>query len=557
MTNESETLWPAELQPALPMDRLLREEEPGAEAIPFDAVFVGGGPAGLAGAIALAQRARASRDERLRNLEIGVIEKAQMLGEHCLSGAVVNPRSLKTLFPETKIDDFPFRRPAEPDRVYLLGSRHHLRLPTPPTMRNRGNYVASICEIVRWLGERAEELGVHLLTGFAAEALLIGEGRVRGLRTTAAGLDRRGEPGPSYLPPTDIAAQVTVLAEGCRGALTQAWQAWQSTRSPNPQIYALGVKELWRVERAPEGVVHTLGWPLPKEVFGGSFLYPMGDDLVALGLVAGLDYPDAGFDVHERLQTLKDHPLLRRHLRNGELLEWGAKTIPEGGFHSIPDRLVSDGLMVVGDSAGLVDVPSLKGIHHAIESGRLAAEAGFEALEKKDCSAGSLARYDSALRSSFVAEELFKTRNMRLAFKKGFFRGGALAALMTLTGGRFPGARIPVVPDAEEPRRAFPQAAPSRPGVKGDRLGVSKVDGVFRSGNQTRDDIPSHLLVPDEVSPELASFYSAMCPAGVYEREGERLVVNAPNCIDCKTTDVLGPRWLPREGGTGPRYRRM
>ena len=542
---------PAEHQPGLPMERLIVEESPGEEAVPLDVVFVGGGPAGLAGAIQLARMAR--EDDELSDLEIGVLEKSEGLGEHCLSGAVVKPGPFRELFPEVPDAELPFRRSAPDDRVYLLTGEGKLRLPTPPTMRNHGNHVASICEIVRWMGERAEELGVNVFTGFPADSLLVEEGRVRGVRTTPAGLDREGEPGSGYFPPTDVEARATVLAEGTRGSLTQAWRRWRGVGAENPQIYALGVKELWEVERAPEAIVHTLGWPLPDDAFGGSFLYPMADDLLAIGLVVGLDYPDQRLDVHRLLQRLKEHPLVRPHLEGGEMVEWGGKTIPEGGWWSLPERLHDDGLLVAGDAAGLVDVPSLKGIHYAVQSGIFAGRTLFEALKDGDLGREGLAPYDRRIRESFIAEDLRRTRNMRLAYKEGgLWRGSLKAAVMTATRGAFPGGKIDAPEDAEEPRRTRPEEPPP----SGD-LAVSKEDGVYRSGNTTRDDIPSHLLVGQDPPEEVAEFYRHMCPAGVYEVEDGELVVNAPNCIDCKATDVLGPRWTPREGGSGPGYQRM
>lgn len=521
----------------------------------MDVLFVGAGPAGLAGAIELARLVRQDGADggALGGLEIGVLEKAESLGEHCLSGAVVNPAPFRQLFPDVAVEDLPFRGPAPKDRVYLLTKNGKTRLPTPPTMHNRGNHVASICEIVRWMGERAEELGVNVFTGFPADALLTQNGRVLGVRTTAVGLDRSGQPGSGYSPPTDVAARVTVLCEGTRGSLTQAYLSWQDIRSPNPQIYALGVKELWQVKRPLDAVVHTLGWPLPNDAFGGSWLYPLADDLISLGLVVGLDYRQHSLDVHLLLQRLKGHPLMAPLLEGGELLEWGAKTIPEGGYHSLPERLHGDGLLIAGDAAGLVDVPSLKGIHYAVQSGIFAARTIYDALKKDDTSASGLAEYDAQLRESFVGKDLYRTRNMRLAFKSGFYAGGLKAALMTMSRGALFGGRIAVEEDSQEARDITPPEQFSPDG----QATLSKVDAVFRSGNTTRDDIPSHLIVGERVPPEVAELYAHMCPAGVYERDGDRLVVNAPNCIDCKATDVIGPRWTPREGGSGPSYKRM
>jgi electron-transferring-flavoprotein dehydrogenase len=355
------------------------------------------------------------------------------------------------------------------------------------------------------------------------------------------------------MPPTDVTARVTVLTEGTRGPLTQAFLDWQQINSANPQIFALGVKELWQVKQPLGHVIHTMGWPLPNDAFGGSWMYPMTDDLVSLGLVVGLDYRQTTLDVHVLLQRLKEHPLVAPYLEGGEPLEWGAKTIPEGGYYSLPQRLHGDGLLIAGDAAGFVDVPSLKGIHYAAQSGIFAARTIFQALKNEDTSAAGLAGYDARVRDSYVGKELYKTRNMRLAFKSGFFRGGAKAAVMAMTRGAVFGGRMTVPADADEPRDVTP--APEF--VPDNQRTQSKVDAVFRSGNTTRDDIPSHLIAAEDVPPEVADLYVHMCPAAVYEREGDKLVVNAPNCIDCKATDVIGPRWTPREGGSGPSYKRM
>src|SRR5437763_602586 len=450
---------PATYQPPLPLDRLLVPVgTPGAgDRMELDVVIVGAGPAGLATAIELAQLAKRDGTE----LNIGVLEKAGALGEHCLSGAVVNPRAFRELFPGLHDSDFPFRAPVGGEAVYLLTANRRLRLPTPPTMRNKGNYVASLCEIVRWLGEKAEALGVNIFTGFPAASLLVDGPRVAGVRTAATGLDRAGNPLANYLAPNDLVAQVTVLAEGTRGMLAQAWSEWQQVTAENPQIFALGVKEIWETKRPLGTIVHTLGWPLASDAFGGSFMYPLAPNLVALGLVVGLDYRDSALDVHGLFQRMKLHPLFRRYLEGGELVEWGAKTIPEGGYYSVPARRAGDGVVILGDAAGFVDVPSLKGIHYAMQSGIFAARAIFQALSGAGPTSERLAEYDRVVDSSFIMHDLYRTRNMRLAFKDGFYAGGLKASLMTLTGGRFPGSRISMQPDARVPRRPTPEASPA------------------------------------------------------------------------------------------------
>ena len=536
---------PVRHQPPLPAELVL-SEAPSPEAIDLDVLIVGAGAAGLACAI---QLAKASPE-----LAIGVLEKAGALGEHSLSGAVINPVALRALFPDKSDADFPFRQPVSGEAVYYMTESRATRIPTPPTMKNHGNFTVSLSELVRWLGEQAEALGINLFPGFPVASLLVNGNRVIGVRTMPGGLDREGNPTDVFQEPTDLTAKVIVLAEGTRGPLAAAWRNWQQVASDNPQIFALGVKEVWDVRQPLDRVIHTLGWPLPRDAFGGSWCYPMGPGQVSIGLVVGLDYHDAELDVHESLQRMKLHPLFRKILEGGTMLEWGAKTIPEGGYYAIPSRLSGDGLMMIGDTAGFVDVPSLKGIHYAMESGMLAATAIVASLQgEQPGSAGTLAAYDTAVRASRIVSDMRVTRNMRLAFRHGFVGGAVRAGLMTLTGGHFPGGRIAMGEDNAAPRTTHA----ATPFVPDNVLTFSKVDAVFKSGNATRDTIPSHLIVGKDVDGDVADFYAHLCPAGVYERHGDTLRVNPPNCVDCKATDVLGPRWTPREGGSGPKYRLM
>jgi len=547
---------PSEYQPPLPVERLIIREPLDSEAVPMDVVFVGGGPAGLAGAIELANLVKKDNDAggALGEVQIAVLEKAPGLGEHSLSGAVVNPVAMRALFPELKDSDFPFRGPVTNERVYFMMGDRAQRIPTPPTMQNHGYFIASLSEIVRWLGEKAEALGVNVFTGFPVASVAMENDKVIGVRTAPAGLARDGTPGSGYTPPTDISARITVLSEGTRGSLSQALMETEKIGSENPQIFALGVKEIWETRKPLDSIVHTLGWPLPKDAFGGSFMYPLTPTLVALGIVVGMDYRQTTLDIHELLQRLKTAPLFCEYLEGGEMVEWGAKTIPEGGYYALPERRHGNGFLIVGDAAGFVEVASLKGVHYAMQSGIFAARTIFDALKKNDTSRDALAGYDSLVNSSYIVSDLKKRRNMRLAFQKsGLYGGGFKATLMTLTGGALLGGKMESEPDAHVPREVVPET----PFIPDGKLTFSKLDANFKSRNATRDDIPSHLIVGKDIPPEVATLYQHMCPAGVYERHGDRLVVSPANCIDCKATDVIGPRWTPREGESGPRYRLM
>ncbi len=531
------------------LDFLTNGNPSGADVIPMDVLIVGAGPAGLSAAIELARLCRA--EPSLAATEIGVLEKAAAIGGHTLSGAVVNPIAFSELFPGRKLTDLPFKQKVLKEKVCLLTQSSHFQIPTPPLMKNHGNFVASICEIVRYLATEAESLGVNVLTNFPVRKLFLAQEQVVGLETVAQGLQRDGKPGPQSQPPAQLTGKITLVSEGTRSPLAQALVNKFKLNGSYAPAFALGVKELWRVKKAPDHILHTLGWPLPRDTFGGSWAYPLDEHTWSLGLVAGLDYQKTGLDVHRLLQKMKTHPLFASVLQGGEILEWGAKTIPEGGFNALPSKLHGNGFLLLGDAAGFVNVPALKGIHYAMMSGILAARAAFAALKANDFSATSLSGYTESVRSSWIYSDLKKVRNLRHAFKSGFYLGGIKAGLMTLTNGAFPGDLSHSEEDAKELKTVAlnDDLAPAG--------GLSKVDAVYLSGNKTRDDIPTHLTVGKDIPAEVADMYVHLCPAGVYERDGERLVVNAPNCIDCKATDVLGPRWEPREGGSGPDYKQM
>jgi electron-transferring-flavoprotein dehydrogenase len=552
---------PADYPPPFSWREVIAEpSDPPDERIDVGVLIVGAGPAGLACAIRLGQllEAEPAIGERLGEVPFAVLEKGKQVGSHLLSGAVVNPRSLRTLFGDKKrLSDMPFYGEVRAESVYYLTPNQSLRIPAPPTMKNHHNYVASLSRLGHWLAEEAEAVGATVLPETSAVKLLVEHGRVRGVRTGDRGRGRTGEELGNFEPGSDIVARVTVLCEGTQGHLTGAAIERFGLAGENPQVWALGVKEVWKVPRPLDRVIHTMGWPLRASAryreFGGSFIYPLGEDLVSLGMVVGLDYRDAELSVHDLLQELKRHPLVRRILDGGERVEWGAKTIPEGGFVSLPKQLSAPGLLLCGDGAGLVNVPALKGVHYAVESGRLAAEAAFAGVRPGASPATALASYDAAMRESFIWKDLEEVRNMRQAFGRGFWLGGAMAGAMTATKGHFPPGNARTERDAEQELITTGRSS-DYPAPDG-KLTFDKLSSVFASGNKTRDDQPSHIRVQTRVPEELGRMWERMCPAQVYEWSDGAVQVTASNCVQCGAITAKGGRLTPPEGGSGPEYK--
>jgi electron-transferring-flavoprotein dehydrogenase len=535
--------------------------DPEDERIEVGVLIVGAGPAGLACAIRLGQLLEDAPEVRARlgEVPVAVLEKGKQPGSHLLSGAVVNPRAFRRLFKGRKrIEEMPFSGRVPHEAVYMLTQKRALRLPTPPTMKNEGNYVASLSQLGRWLAEQAEESGAMILPETAAVKLLVDGARVRGVRTGDKGRGRKGEELANFEQGADVVARVTVLAEGTQGHLTGVALERFGLHGDNPQVWALGVKEVWKVARPLDHVIHTMGWPLRAQAkyreFGGSFIYPLGQDMVTLGMVVGLDYRDADLSVHDVLQELKTHSLVRGILDGGERIAWGAKTIPEGGFVSLPKRLHAPGLLLCGDGAGFVNVPALKGIHYAVESGSLAAEAAFATLRRGETPwrPGALAAYDDAIRQSFIWRDLQEVRNMRQAFGRGFWLGGALAGMMTATRGRFPPGNARTERDVEQ-QLVRSDRAKSYPAPDG-KLTFDKLSSVFASGNKTRDDQPNHIVIRHDVPADIAELWTRMCPAQVYEPNEDGVAVTPSNCVQCGAITAKGGRLTPPEGGSGPEY---
>jgi electron-transferring-flavoprotein dehydrogenase len=546
------------------------------ELIEVGVAIVGGGTAGLACANRLLQLLAGDTEtmERLGEVPVAVIEKAKTCGGHNLSGAVMRPGPLQELFPEMTREDwrkegFAYGEVTK-EAVYLMPSaKRKLRIPTPPNFKNHGNEVISVSAMARYQQRQAEEAGAYILTETSATQLIVEDGRVVGVRSGDKGRGKDGEPLGNFEPGTDIKAHATVLAEGCWGHLTgAAIKEFDLADGREPQVWELGVKEVWKVPKPLDRVIHTIGpWPVKLSAkygqIGGTWLYPMkdektGEDLVSIGFVIDLEYADATTSAHDLLQKFKLHPLVKGILEGGERIAWGAKALPGGGYWSMP-KLSMPGAVLVGDSGGMVDTVALKGVHHCIMSGKLAAESIYAALVRGESSFES---YEQAIEDSSVGKELYRERNTRQPFQKGFVLGAPLVNLAIATKGKLPPGRLSWHRNDARPM-FIGDTKDSYPKPDG-KYTFDKLSSVFITGNATRDDAPNHIRVRKHVPREIAETWRWMCPAGVYEipEEGEGgdqsgdvdVIVNYTNCVQCGAITAKGGRLTAPEGGDGPLY---
>ncbi|HUI76004.1 MAG TPA: electron transfer flavoprotein-ubiquinone oxidoreductase [Candidatus Acidoferrum sp.] len=546
------------------------------EQLEADVLIVGAGPAGLSCALHLANLIRkhneTSGKPELSPENIYVLEKGREIGAHQLSGAIMNPKALAELVPEFE-KSAPLDTPVTDSAALLFTKNSSYRFPiTPPPFQNKGNYVVSLNKIAKWLGGLVEAAGVNVFKEFGgAELVYAGDG-VGGVITEDKGLDKNGKPKDNYTPGYELRAKVTVLAEGTRGSLTKQLVAKKKLDNINPQSYGIGIKELWEVQPgriAPGYVAHTLGWPVPNDMYGGGWIYGLSNNRISIGLVIALEYANPQFDPHAAFQTWKTHPFLKKLLEGGKLVRYGAKSLPYGGWYAMPKNSV-DGVLIIGDSGSFLDSQRLKGIHLAMKSGMIAAETIFEALKTGDHAQKTLGAFQKKVEQSYIKSELWKVRNFHQSFQHGMLRGFVHTAIQQITGGR--GLIDPMRAEAGylHYKKTNGRAAPER--FKGDgTLTFDRLTDVYHSGTRHEEDQPCHLHVSDfsicatKCAEEYGNPCQYFCPAAVYEmaqeKDGVRLKINAANCVHCKTCDIADPYqiidWVVPEGGGGPNYEGM
>jgi electron-transferring-flavoprotein dehydrogenase len=548
-----------------------------------DVVIIGGGPAGMACALRLSQLIDAHNDQLalkgssappLSKENIYVLEKAREAGQHCLSGALLDPRSMNELLPGFETEA-PIDAEVTKESVYFLTEKSHYKFPiVPPPLRDHGNYVISINKFVKWLASKVEEAGITIFTGFAGSQLLFDDDGVAGVRTDDKGIDKQGAPKANFEPGYDLHSKITILAEGARGSCTkQLIERLHLEKPDNAQTYGVGIKELWEVPtgRVSKGeVLYTLGYPLTAQEYGGAWIYGISDTLLSVGYVVGLDYGDPRLDPHHVYQSFKQHSLVRPLLEGGKMVRYGAKSLPYGGWLTMP-KLSGKGWMILGDSGSMLNSQRLKGIHLAIKSGMLAAETAFESMRVGDNSSGALQAYQTRVEGSWIREELYPVRNFHQGFEHGLLPGLVNSGIQQLLGGRNPGGDLSNHAGYLDMhkldaigRSTYGREATLGP-AKGDgKLTFDKLTDVYHSGTRHEDDQPIHLVIRDtnvcnhRCVQEYGNPCQHFCPAAVYEMVDGKININFANCVHCKTCDIMDPyqviTWVPPEGGGGPNY---